>query len=293
MWCRIDTNDCASAIRRLGRETRRGNSKENEENWPLLPPPHQKEVIGETRSRLSEQLAAILDARVAGAPVPCLWGERKVGKRVVAAEAAARANLTVRAELPLRRIVWDSVLQYGLEKVMETLDGLAFHLETDDVLLISDAHLLSMIKPMSSSAVCDEIVLQTIADLPFPTVLIATRDVFRSSAQVLNLQTPGLEGPSEVLAFLDSAYHGQICLQRDAVEILMRAAAVEGEEGNPIAPGRISYLVDLARALALRTTTSGGESEEPVLVPDDVVAATSLVGPVWARSQMPCDGEEE
>lgn len=277
-WCRIETTDHVSAIRRLGQESQKDNRSDHETNWLLLPPPPQQELIGDTPVRIAQQLGALLTARVAGAPIPCLWGGWKVGKRAIAAQAAARASLTIRGELHLRQIAWDSVLQNGLEKVTETLNDLASRLQADEVVLVSDAHLLSMIEPMRSVAVRDEIVLQTMADLPFRVILIATRDAFPASTRVLSLQTPGLEGPSEVLAFLDSTYHGQISLQREAVDILMRAAMVESDAGHTIAPGRITYLIELARALSPES-----ESEKVMLVPDDIVPAASLVGPVWTR----------
>jgi hypothetical protein len=293
-WGLVESSDFAEVLRVLADEQPKGETTVPSPWCPHVTPlPPAPPLIGEARLGLVDQLDALLAAQPSATSVIALCGVDGIGKRTAIAHAARRAGLRLNGELPLRRFFYDGVLELGLEKAANILQACRETLGPEDLLVLSDAHLFSVAMPASSIAVRNQILFREMARLPCRIVLTSPIAWFRAS-HVISLPCPGLASIRELEELLRGTYPpDSICLEHPALELLARAARVDGQG---IVPGRVLYLVELAKAMLSRPDTetgapSVGEQASPrtpasrLLAPDEIMAAWNLARRGWMSNK--------
>jgi hypothetical protein len=292
-WRLLETHDCHAAIRDLAARPELDGL-----HWypfVALPQPAAP-LAGEDRFRASENLSGLLSGARPASPVPVLYGVDDIGKRTLLANAAGRAGLTVQGELPLRRVLYDGVFEYGIEKISKTIHIVEETLDAKDVLIISDGHLLTQM----SATMRDEILLRELARLPCRVVLTSPRGPLQA-ANTLSLPCPGLETVEEAEEVIRAKYPPEaLRFHEPALELLARGASA-GTQG--IVPGRLLYLIKLAtpllgghradhNVLEHEEAPHGGAQDSAennehqiVLSPDEIVMAISTVRPAWMERE--------
>ena len=252
----VRTEDPADALRALADFT--GDSAED---WSpfLLPVRTDAALVGEARIRRSEEAQAFLSARGAGDPLLAVSGPRGIGRRTLLATAAMRAGRKA-VELPLGRIlVPERVLKSPLEMLLETTLAAVEALDESRILIVSDGEILSRV-----TSPAREQALLELSRLP-RLALVATA----APAGVVDLPCPGLAGGGEVEELLAAEGPEPVFLG-PALTMLAAAAKVEG---HGILPGRLLFLVRLARTIA------GPDAGE--LPPDAVLPAIRAAARAW------------
>jgi len=286
-WKVVRSDDCSEVIRALVVAEPGPAGASNGVSIPFVSPiSSSSELLGEARLRCCEQLAGLVDSQRFPGPLAQLVGPDGVGKRTTAAAIARRMGWSLVGELPLSRLLIERVLQTPLETALDTVSTAARSLRRDDLLVVSDAELLGLLEDQ----VCESI-LRELARLPH--VILAARPGAVRTGQVVTLECLGLESVEEVRALL-KAEHAEVFFAGAALELAIRAATISGVG---VVPGRLLYLVRLAKALRPAdvadeprasgpgpdtATESRRETERIVVAPDEITSAITLAAPAWA-----------
>jgi hypothetical protein len=295
-WKVVHSDDCSEAIRALVLADPEQPAPFGPEQPGLSGPvpipfvspiPSGADLLGETRRLRCEQLAGLAASQAFPGPLVQLAGPDGVGKRTMAAAVARQAGWSLVGELPLSRLLIDRALQTPVETALDAVLAAAAALGRDDLLVISDAELLERME----DALCRS-VLRELARLPH-VILLARPNVFRTDGLV-TLECPGLEGLDDAGALVECE-HPEVSFAGAALEMAARAASVRGVG---VAPGRLLYLVRLAKALrppdladdvqapgVSAPDKRGAERGEVLLAPDEISSATTLAVSAWAEDE--------
>jgi hypothetical protein len=269
-WQRLPETDVIDAIRGLnadaaadtepGEETLADETEDSEGPTVMQPLARHGALVGETRHRLADSVADLLDARCSRHdPIVGLAGLDGVGKCAVAAEVAAICDYTA-VELPLSRALIERVFQTREETVIEAAAAAAKALGDDGLLAVTDADLLLGLDDTSRH--------QILRELGRVRRVLLIGQGMLPLRGVIGLGCPGI-GAGDVPALLAAHELGSE-LVGAAPEMLVRAATVEGVG---VVAARVLYLARLAAGRA--------ESPAGCISPDEVTAAVALAGPSW------------
>jgi hypothetical protein len=228
-------------------------------------------LVGESRFETARQLAALIKAHTNRAPLACLAGPRGVGRRVttsVALEMLGRTGI----ELPLNRMLLvDRIFQTPMELLLETLMSAQALMTENEVLVVSEAHLLAALPPMSRQQVLGEL-----KHLPGVVLLAETcNNEMELAADIIALTCRGLDGPAEVKALLDVTYPKIVkILVPQALAAACRGACIEG---FGILPARLLYIIRLSSTLV----NPAGDALPVSLSPDELLPAIRMANQAW------------
>jgi hypothetical protein len=246
-------------------------------------------LVGEARLRCFENLATLVKAQQPAGPVVQLVGLRGIGKRTMAASLALH-GYRLGGELVLSRLLVKRIFTTPIELVVETLLAGNKSMESEDLLVISDAELLETM-PRS---IRDQ-VIHELARLPHVVLTARSRRKQSAVDHLLRLDVPGLTVAEA--RFLIAAEYPNIEFAGSAMDLLIQSC----HSTAGILPGRLLYLTDLAQAI-LGPAPNYLDSHEPtdkqdhqdgedrqkqdeiVLAPDEIAAALRMVGSAWARN---------
>jgi len=248
-------------------------------------------LIGETRLRCIEDLAALVKAQQPAGPVVQLVGLEGIGKRTMAASLMLHGYRLV-GELVLSRLLIKRVFTTPIELVVETLLAGNKSMDGEDLLVISDAELLETM-PRS---IHDQIIRE-LARLPH--VVLTARPKLKQHAvdNLVGLDVPGLT-VAEARLFATAKYQN-IEFAGSAMDLLIDGCY----SPTGVVPGRLLYLIDLAQALLGPATHyldptpptekephQEGEDQQKegkiVLAPDEIAAALRIVSSAWAHNKV-------
>ncbi len=282
-WKIVQGDDHAEVIRSLS-----GPPLPEDEGLPEPPEPWSPyvcpletsaELLGESRFRCCEQLAGLMETQRFPGPVAQLVGIDGIGKRTMAATMARWMGWSICGELPLARLLIERMLQTSSELLLDTLLAAGEVLGPADMLVVSDAELLTTLKR-------DRLpVLRELARLPH--VVLLSRPSAMGMDNVIPLVCPGLESVEDARAMV-ADQHPELEFIGAGFDLLVQAASVH-ESG--IVPGRLLYLVRLAKAFLSDRQKDISAEEGPcpvgvgenkskiVLAPDEVSSAIILTRP--------------
>lgn len=228
-------------------------------------------LIGERRHQVAGELAALTRAQSPEGPLSCLFSPRGAGRHVVTATALTilgRKGL----ELPLSRILLvDRIFQTPMELLLEILMAAQAVMTEDQVLVVSDAHLLAVLSPTKRQQVLGEL-----RRLPGVILLAETSgNEMELADDIIALPCPGLDGPEDAKALLDVAYPKIVkILVPQALAAACRGVRVEG---FGILPARFLYVVRLSSAMVDPT----GDAMPVSLSPDELQPAIRVANQAW------------
>jgi hypothetical protein len=286
-WRLVAANNCHEVICSLVGHKQPGN----QDLWsPYLVPWRQASpLIGENRIRLAERLAALLKSYNSNGPLLNIFGPDGIGKQTIISTVVEQLGLTPAGELPLSRLLLDRVFHNSVEMVVDTLLVGNEMLCHDHLLIISEAQLLNSL----DLALRDHVLLRELRRLPARLILVSTLPLLNRG--VLSLACPGLDDIDEVQRLVAITYP-EVRFAGPALRLLLMASA--DTKDNSIVPGRVLYLIALAKAMLARQTVGNNMPEEAVrqdpdthasekhsqelwLAPDEISAAVGLVRDAW------------
>jgi hypothetical protein len=289
-WKVIQSADCSEAIRAL--VLAEPEEASGVVAIPFLAPiVSASELLGYARRQRAEQLAGLAASQRSCGPLAQLVGPDGVGKRTMTAAVAGQMGWTLAGELPLSRLLIDRILQTAPETALDTALVAAASLQPDQLLVVSDTELLECLEGQTRAAFLRELVR-------LPRVILLARHTGVPIPGLVSLECPGLESAAEARALV-AAEHPDVSFAGAAFELAMRAATVRGVG---LIPGRLVYLVELAKALRPKdlpeemTTPPSprndgdegpAQAETAVLAPDEIASAITLVAGTWTDSR--CD----
>ena len=289
-WKVIPSDDCSEAIRALVLAEPDPSGASGGAAIPFLSPiVSSSELLGDARRQRAEQLAGLAASQRAPGPLAQLVGPDGVGKRTTAVAVAGQMNWELVGELPLSRLLVDRVLQTPPETALDTALVAAASLQEDQLLVVSDAERLDCLEGQTRAAFLGELVR-----LPH-VILLARHHAARTRGLVI-LECPGLESADDAEALVRTE-HPEVSFAGAALDLAMRAATVRGVG---LIPGRLLYLVRLAKALRPRDlpeetpaaeprsryiAEGGREDETVVLAPDEISSAITLTARTWTSER--------
>jgi hypothetical protein len=285
-WKVIPSDDCAEAIRALVLAEPEPDEASGEVAIPFLSPiASSSELLGDARRQRAEQLAGLAASQRSAGPLAQLVGPDGVGKRTTAAAVAGQMGWALAGELPLSRLLIERVLQTPSETALDTALVAAASLEEDQLLVVSDTELLECLEEETRAAF-----LRELARLP-QVILLARHSALRTPGLV-TLECPGLESVGDARALV-RAEHPDVSFAGAGFDLAMRAATVRGVG---LIPGRLLYLIELAKALRPKDLPEQMPAPEPpeehaaevrrkagevVLAPDEITSAIMLAAGSW------------
>jgi hypothetical protein len=244
------------------------------------------ELVGESRGRCFENLTALVATQRPAGPLVQLSGPESIGKRTMAA-ALARHGYRLVGELALARLLVRRVFSTVFELVIDTLLAGGRAMGPEDLLVVSDAELLTTLpRPFHKH------VLRELARLPH--VVLTARPGPRRPVvpHLVTLEVPGwtLDEARSVV----SGEYPELEFAGSALGLLLDGC----RSSAGVIPGRLFYLIDLSRALVGSSACPGSLSspyeeqgrpedrevppaERTVLAPDEITAAMTLVRSAW------------
>lgn len=226
-------------------------------------------LLGAQRLHVLELLRATVPAAAGSAsrPLPLVCGPDGVGKRFVAAKLRATLG-GAGFEIPLSRLLVDRIFSTQHEMLLDTLLAAAAHTLPQDLLVLSDAELLSDFSEYACERILDE------AGRVGRVLLLARRVPGPSCRRLLVFPLPGLR--ADEAAALVREEHADVSFSGAALDLLIQAATVP-EAG--VLPGRVNYLLRLALNMV-----EAGTGTRKVLAPDEVAEVIRLSRPAWRHA---------
>ena len=285
---KLVAGDCATVIRSLvpaSPDQQAAESAAEPSDSPHLVPMRTSPLLdGENRQRCCHMAAAILDSQQYPGPLAYVRGIDGAGKRTLAATVADRKQWRLRGEMPLGRLFAERMLQTPVEGALDAILTLAPACGPADLVAVSDAELLMTVDKRARA-----ILLRELARLPH--VVLLARPAADVPDDVAVIACPGLEHTQDARKVI-AGEHPEIEFAGGALAMLVRAASVRGVG---IVPGRLLYLVRLARACLTgvrpgdlaetdgAADPGGGLAEPLILAPDEVSAAIEVAHQVWSE----------